>query len=147
MHKLACSLLACLSAACSAVTGESAPSPGPVMTSAIAETPAYSFQVSANDQARLHAALGDYAVRSRFALSYRDPPSVPPQTRLYELRASDARIDVFNPFDPRVFFFGIFGEGARAAQVCRTLMAALTAHGFTPAPPVDFGNPPPFCPT
>ena len=40
---------------------------------------------------RLRPALEEYAVNFQFLLSYRDPPSVPSRTRMYELLADDAR--------------------------------------------------------
>jgi hypothetical protein len=103
--------------------------------------------VTTSDHQRLDAALEDYAARHRFSLAFRDPPLVPPQSRSYELRADDARIRVFNPFDPSVFFVTIFANDARAQEVCRTLLSALASQGFAPGPAADFRNPPPRCPS
>ena len=116
-------------------------------TAAPDEAPTYSFQVRATDPARLHAALAEYSRLFGYSLAFRDPPSVPPRSRLYELTGADSHIRVFNPFDPQIYFFSIFAENeARARQVCQQIIRALTGHRFVAAPPVDFGNPPPYCP-
>lgn len=143
MYGFSILLLASLAAA----NGDSTLSQSSAPAITTEEEPAFAFQVRAEDPAQLHAVLGEFAVHFRFSQTYRDPPIVPPQTRMYELQGSDAHVTIFNPFDPHIFSFTISAVAPRAELICRTLMAALVSHGFRPEPEVDFGNPPPFCPT